>query len=342
MIATLTKPEVLAAMGARTGDSIPAAIAADYARTAMFALCDGPPVTTQKLCGSVEERLQPLVRFRSRTVETFFGGDEEEDESASVKSAVDDLVQIGDFVSVGNGYHYPAAPRLVRLDAQTCLIIGGAPSRHLGPQFDVDTSRPTLARLAVPSPSASLPQQDLASWLGAPTVELRQWTREQLQVPLERTNIAAEEWEVANLRDGPPWTKATLLPALRGIFICRELRENVNGSRKFIARLERKEGMLTAVASRPVSHVDCRRLLHGQKLILGINRRVVAVERGDFFAIRLHRYSLPEVLRLLKALCHDWTLSENGQLEFLISASLRYAVRGFLGRYAMHLPSLSP
>ena len=79
-------------------------------------------------------------------------------------------------------------------------------------------------------------------------------------------------------------------------------------------------------------------MIHGQKLHLGISRRVFAVEHGDFFSIRLNRYSLPEVLRLLKALCHDWILLENGQLEFLIPAVLRDSTRNFLSRYAMHLP----
>lgn len=341
MTTILTRPEVLTAIGARIGESMPAAIMADYARAAMFMLCDGPPVTTQKLTGSIEERLQPILRFRSRTIDTFFTDNNVEEEPPPVKQAIDDLIDIGDFVSLGNGYHYPAPKRIVTLDSRVAFVIGGAPTRYLGSLLDVDASRPTLARLAVLPPSPDFPRQDLASWLGAPTIELKQWTREQLQVPLERTNIAADEWEVATFRDGPCWTKATLLVDFRGTFICRELRENVNGSRKFVARFERKDGVLTATAIRPLSNVDCRRLIHGQKLTLGINRRVFAVERGDCFAIRLHRYSLPEVLRLLKALCHDWTLLENGQLEFLIPSDLRDSTRSFLGRYAIHLPPIS-
>jgi hypothetical protein len=76
--------------------------------------------------------------------------------------------------------------------------------------------------------------------------------------------------------------------------------------------------------------------------MLGINRRVFVVERGKFFAIRIHRYSVPEVLRVLKAMCHHWTLLENGQLEILISTMLRASTQSFLGRYAMHLPPTTP
>jgi len=338
MTAAVTQPAALAAIGVRTGDAIPAAVMADYARTAMFSLCDGPPVTTQKLTGNIEERLSPLVRFRSRTIEAFFTDEDADEEPSPIRQAVDDLVEIGDFVSIGNGYHYPAPPRIVTLDSRTAFVIGGAPARYLGSLFDVDTSRPTVARLAVLPSSPGLSRQNLESWLGAPTVELKQWTHAQLHAPLEQTNIAADEWEVANFRDGPPWGKAAQLTDLRAIYICRERRENVNGSRKFLARFERKDGIFTATAARPISNVDCRRLIHGQKLTLGINRRVFAIERGDFFAIRLNRYSLPEVLRLLKALCHDWMPLENGQLEFLIPAVLRDSTRNFLSRYAMHLP----
>ncbi len=342
MSATLTRPDVFAAIGVRTGETIPAAIMADYARTVMFSLCDGPPVTTQKLTGSIEERLSPLIRFRSRAIETFFANEDTEDELSPVRQAVDDLVEIGDFVSIGNGYHYPAPPRIVTLDPRTAFVIGGAPGRYLGPHFDVDTSRPTVARLAALPLSPGLPRQNLESWLGAPTIELKEWTHGQLHAPLEQANIAADEWEVATFRDSAPWAKATQLTDLRPIYICREPRENVNGSRKFIARFERKGGVFTAIAVRPISNVDCRRLIHGQKLTLGINRRVFAVEHGDFFAIRLSRYSVPEVLRLLKALCHDWTLLESGQFEFLISAALRDSTRNFLTRYAMHLPHSIP
>lgn len=338
MTATLTRPDALAAIGVRTGDAIPAAVMADYVRTAMFSLCDGPPVTTQKLTGSVEERLSPVVRFRSRTVEAFFTDEESDDEPSPIRQAVDDLVEIGDFVAVGNGYHYPASPRIVTLDTHSAFVIGGAPARYLGPLFDVDASGPTLARLAVLPLAAGVPRQSLESWLGAPSVELRQWTHAQLHARLEPTTIAADEWEVATFRDGPPWMKATQLSDLRPTYICREHRETTNGSRKFLARLERKNGILTATAVRPISNVDCRRLIHGQKLTLGINRRVFAVERGDFFSIRLNRYTLPEVLRLLKALCHDWMLLENGRLEFLIPATFHTATRNFLSRYAMHLP----
>ena len=338
MTATLTRPDALAAIGVRTGDAIPAAVMADYVRAAMFSLCDGPPVTTQKLTGSVEERLSPVVRFRSRMIESFFTDEDSDDEPSPIRQAVDDLVEIGDFVSVGNGYHYPASARIVTLDAHSAFVIGGAPARYLGSLFDVDTSGPTLARLAVLPLSVGVPRQSLESWLGAPSVELRQWTHAQLHARLEPTTIAADEWEVATFRDNPPWMKATQLKDFRPTYICREHRETTSGSRKFLARLERKNGILTATAVRPVSNVDCRRLIHGQKLTLGINRRVFAVDQGDFFSIRLNRYALPEVLQLLKALCHDWMLLETGQLEFLIPAAFRTATRNFLSRYAMHLP----
>lgn len=338
MTATLTRPDVLAAIGVRIGDAIPAAVMADYARTAMFSLCDGPPVTTQKLTGNIEERLSPIVRFRSRTIEAFFTDEDADEEPSPIRRAVDDLVEIGDFVSIGNGYHYPAAPRVVTLDSHLAFVIGAAPARYLGAPFGVDVSGGTLVRRAVLPLAAGVPRQSLESWLGAPTAELKQWTQAQLHAPLEHTTIAADEWEVASFRDGPPWTKAAQLGDLRPAYICRELRENTNGSRKFIARFERKNSILTVTAARPISNVDCRRLIHGQKLLLGISRRVFAVQQGDFFFIRLNRYSLPEVLRLLKALCHDWMLLENGQLEFLIPAGLRDSTRNFLSRYAMHLP----
>lgn len=342
MIATLTKAEVLTAIGVKGGETIPAAAMADYARTAMLSLCDGPPITTQKLTGSIEERLSPLVHFRSRTIDAFFTDEDADEEPSPIKRAVDDLVEIGDFVSIGNGYHYPAAPRFVTLDAKFAFIIGGTPARYLGPLFDADLTCPTLVRRAILPLPAGAPRQSLESWLGAPTVELKQWTHAQLRAPLESTTIAADEWEIATFRDGPPWTKVAQLDDLRPTYICRENREMTNSSRKFIARFERNEGILSAVAVRSISNVDCRRMIHGQKLLLGISRRVFAVEHGDFFSIRLNRYSLPEVLRLLKALCHDWMLLENGQLEFLIPAVLRDSARTFLSRYAMHLPHTTP
>ena len=338
MTAALTKADVLTAIGVRGGDTIPAAVMADYARAAMFSLCDGPPVTTQKLTGSIEERLSPIVRFRSRTIDAFFTDEDADEEPSPIRQAVDDLVEIGDFVSIGNGYYYPAPSRIVILDSKLAFVIGGAPARYLGALFDVDVTCTTFARLAVFPLPAGVPRQSLESWLGAPTVELKQWTQAQLHAPLEHTTIAADEWEVATFRDGPPWTKAAQLGDLRPTYICREYRETASGSRKFLARFERMDGIFTAIAVRPISNVDCRRLIHGQKLLLGISCRVFAVERGDFFSIRLNRYSLPEVLTLLKALCYDWMLLENGQLEFRIPAALHNFARIFLSRYAMHLP----
>jgi hypothetical protein len=341
---TLTRADMLAEIGVvGGGDAIPAAIMADYARSAMLSLCDdGLPVTTQKLTGSVEERLSPIVRFRSRTIDTFFANEETEDEPSPIRQAVDDLVEIGDFVSIGNGYHYPASPRVVVVDSSVAFIIGGAPARYLGAAFEVDVSRTTLARLAATPLPTRLPRQSLESWLGAPTFELKQWTKTQLQAALEPTVITADDWEVAAFRDGPPWMPASQVNDFGPIYICREHREAVNGSRKFLARLERANGILTAIAVRPISNLDCRRLIHGQKLLLGIARRVFATDRGDFFSIRLSPYSLPEVLQLLKALCYDWKAEQNGQIEFLILAALRDSARNFLRRYAMHLPPSDP
>lgn len=336
----ISRETVLAELGAfGTRQVLPAAVMAEYARAAMLGLCDGPPVTAQRLAGETEDLLAPLLRFRSRAFESYFSEPADESETPTPRQVIEDLAEIGDFIDVGGGYHYPAPIRAVSLDCDVKMIVGAAPVSHLAAGLDCSPKTKTVARLTRAS-NLELREQTLQCWLGAPSIELKRWTKEQFAAPLECTAVCADAWEAATFEVGRvKWTPAPNLSDLAPVYICREPRENIKGHRKFLARFARIDGVVSTTGLRPISNTDCSRMIHGAQLALGLSRRVWAKTLDDWIAIQFSRYTLPEILRLFKALCYDWRWTENERIEFVVPIGLRSCIQSFLARYAMHLPS---
>lgn len=337
MNVVIDRQQAFGALGARPDrPAIPAASLAEQVRVACFSVSEGRATTNQKISAKVEERIAPIVRFPASSFQSFVAG-EEAMEASPVRDVIDCLLDVGDFVAVGQGYVYPTAPRIVSLGGEYDLLISGGPSFAL--RNRIAAGGPICLIRAIPTGGATgLPAQSLANWLGAPSLELEAWTREQFQQVLPKIVTDASHWKVAALDRGEwSWQPADAMPHTNGVVLCQEPKEPGPGNRWLLARLRKGPSGVSTTEALELPKGTGHRLLHGLHLQAEQFRRVVIKVESQHFSLRMSRFALPEVLRFLRAVSFDILEEANNRLHFTIAREFHRTVEQLLSRYAFRL-----
>ncbi len=339
MSAAIDQSEAIGALGARPDRlAIPTSSLAEQVRVACFSVSEGRVATIQKIAAKVEERIAPIVRFPASSFQSFVSG-EEASEASPVRDIIDCLLDVGDFVAVGQGYIYPTAPRIVSLGGEYDLLISGGPSFALRDR--ITEGGPICLTRAIPaSGAAGLPAQSLPNWLGAPSLELDAWTREQFQQFLPKIVTDATHWKVAVLDHGEwSWQPAEAMSHTSGVMLCQEPKEPRPGYRWLLARLRTGPSGVSTTEALELPRGAGYRLLHGLHLQAEQFRRVGIKVESQHFSLRMSRFALPEVLRFLRAVSFDILEEANNRLHFTIAREFHRTAEQLLSRYAFRLIS---
>lgn len=273
---------------------------------------------------NVTERLLPLFSFGTTVGDALFGdSDDNLDVTApQLRAAFDALLEVGDFIEVGNGRIYPSRTRAVALGPETWLLVSGAPSELLGLP-DSPWHRRSLSRVVSRLPDHPVIEQSLHAWLGLHAPDYVRFSRLQLAQPLEPQRQSATGWEIARLESArTDWVQPETLADLAQPFIARYRPDEQHPWQRVIARLQRGPQGVECVAARAINYADCSRILHGQKILRGFVPRLRSTESATECRVSCDSYFLAEVQRLLLALSFDFKESD-GVTEYRVAPSLR-------------------
>jgi hypothetical protein len=319
-------------------DGVLSAVAAEYLRSAIGNAYDGEPVSVQSILGMAEDRLGAIFSFQSALQVKLFGDDPNEDTSRTeLKQVLDWLADIGDVVSVGHGWYYPAQTRLIELPSKDFAVLSGASSDELEREFKIPVRSGAFGRVVHAVPSVPLIQQTLRDWLKIPA-SLLGWTRQMLASPLTPVVTDAANWEVAHFAPRLSFGVPTAVD-FGPVVVARVKRDGMPGYNRYLARLRKDGNTVATVATRELRFHDCTRLMHGIRLERGLRADAI---KGypcdlDHFLVATNMYQLPEVVTMLTYFAVHRSNADERENKFFVPKRHEDRLRGILGNFGVNL-----
>jgi hypothetical protein len=318
-----------------SGDDIPSPLIAEYLRAATMYLYEKEPLSTQRLAGAVEARLQPLGYARSRAADEYF--EEPDNDSFSPAAVLNLLTELGDLVRIPGGGHYPADSRFVQLDPTLFLVLSALPTSLLRKQTGIGTFFPALARLTSERPE-KLPEQSLISWLRVPTLDLKQFASEKMARKGTPFNLSAHEWQIYDSSQARRnWIAARDSSATRGVFLCRFHPDGVTTFQRGVGHIKRSGDQVDCTHFSELSFGDAGRVAHGLHLLSGTFQNLPCRADSKWIELNVSTFESAEILRFLTALSADIQSIPNKRLKFWFSITLRSSLTHFLQRFGINL-----
>lgn len=296
------------------------------------------PLSGRAVRVAVIERLLPIFSFGTIAEEALFdASDGEIDVTApQLRAAFDALVEIGDFIDVGQGRFYPSRTRAVPLASNAWILVSGSPSDQIG-LAGTDWRRRSLGRVIFKLPDHPVIHQSLNSWLGLHALNYLRFSQIQLAQPLDPQRESTVGWKIACSESArTEWITPEQLTEFNDPVVARRRTDEQQPWQRFIARLHRGPNGVECIAARTISYADCSRILHGQKIARGFCPRLRLTQAGGECHVSCDTYFLSEVRQLLLAFSFD-AYEQDERIQYRFVSSLRPTLSNALAVLGVNL-----